>query len=260
MTDQAFAQADPQWLELISQAREWFAGPLGQKLLAGEQRLLEEELGRFFGGYLVHYGPCAEAPPNAPQVQRNVRLGAPLPGVEIVCEEQAWPLSEHAADVVVLQHGLDFSLSPHGLLREAASSVRPGGHLLIVGINPWSTWGLRRVFAHDALRKARCISPSRVGDWLNLLGFALEKRRFGCYRPPLASPAWQARLSGWERAAGRWQISGGGVYVLVARKMVVGLRPLRQVRREPMGKLLPLPMAKVNRRTPHPEGRTFNDE
>lgn len=29
--------------------------------------------------------------------------------------------------------------------------------------------------------------------------------------------------------------------------MVVGLRPLRQARREPMGKLLPLPMAKVNR-------------
>lgn len=112
MTDQAFAQADPDWVELISLAREWFNGPLGQLMLKEEEKLLEEELGRFFGGYLVHYGPCAEAPPSAPQVQRNVRLGAPLPGVEIVCEEQAWPLSEHAADVVVLQHGLDFSLTP----------------------------------------------------------------------------------------------------------------------------------------------------
>jgi hypothetical protein len=126
--------------------------------------------------------------------------------------------------------------------------VRPGGHLLIIGINPWSSWGLRRVFAHDALRKARCISPSRVADWLNLLGFALEKRRFGCYRPPLASPSWQARLAGWERKAGDWQLSGGGFYLLVARKIVVGLRPVRQERREPMGKLIPLPMAKVNRR------------
>lgn len=186
-------------------------------------------------------------------MQRNVRLGAPLPGVEIVCEEQAWPLSEHAADVVVLQHGLDFSLSPHGLLREAASAVRPGGHLLIVGINPWSGWGMRHLFSHGALRKARCISASRVGDWLNLLGFALEKRRFGCYRPPLASPAWQQRLAGWERAAGNWQTSGGGVYLLVARKMVVGLRPLRLERREPMGKLLPLPLAKVNRTAANPD-------
>ncbi|NBA95942.1 class I SAM-dependent methyltransferase [Pseudomonas sp. R5(2019)] len=252
MTDNAFAQADPDWLELISLARDWFAGPLGQQLLRAEQRLLEDELTRYFGGYLVHYGPSAEAPPSAAQVQRNVRLGAPFAGVEIVCEEQAWPLSEHAADVVVLQHGLDFSLSPHGLLREAAHAVRPGGHLLIVGINPWSAWGLRHAFAHDALRKARCISASRVGDWLNLLGFALEKRRFGCYRPPLASPAWQARLEGWERVAGRWQSAGGGVYLLVARKLVVGLRPLRQVRREPMGKLLPLPLAKVNRRDSKP--------
>ncbi|GAB1618553.1 methyltransferase domain-containing protein [Pseudomonas kermanshahensis] len=253
MTDQAFAQADPDWVELISLAREWFNGPLGQLMLKEEEKLLEEELGRFFGGYLVHYGPCAEAPPSAPQVQRNVRLGAPLPGVEIVCEEQAWPLSEHAADVVVLQHGLDFSLSPHGLLREAASAVRPGGHLLIIGINPWSGWGMRHLFSHGALRKARCISASRVGDWLNLLGFALEKRRFGCYRPPLASPAWQQRLAGWERAAGNWQTSGGGVYLLVARKMVVGLRPLRLERREPMGKLLPLPLAKVNRTAANPD-------
>ena len=252
MTDQAFAQADPEWLALTSLAREWFGGPLGQLMLQEERKLLEEELGRYFGGFLVHYGPCAEAPATAPQVQRNVRLGAPLPGVEIVCEEQAWPLGEHAADVVVLQHGLDFSLSPHGLLREAASSVRPGGHLLIVGINPWSSWGVRHLFGKGALRKARCISPSRVADWLNLLGFALEKRRFGCYRPPLASPTWQQRLAGWERMAGGWQSMGGGVYLLVARKMVVGLRPLRQQRREPMGKLIPLPMAKVNRRPSEP--------
>ncbi|WP_312934199.1 methyltransferase domain-containing protein [Pseudomonas sp.] len=248
MSDQAFAQADNEWIELISEARAWFEGPVGQLMLKQEQALLEEELARFFGGFLVHYGPSAEAPPSAPQVQRNVRVGAPFPGVEIVCEEQAWPFSEHAADVVVLQHGLDFSLSPHGLLREAAMTVRPGGHLLIVGINPWSTWGMRHVLGKGALRKARCISASRVGDWLNLLGFALEKRRFGCYRPPLASPAWQRRLKGWERKAGQWQLGGGGVYVLVARKMVVGLRPLRPPRREPMGKLLPLPLAKVNRR------------
>lgn len=252
MTDKAFAQADPDWIELISLARDWFAGPLGQLMLHEEHALLEQELGRYFGGFLVHYGPCAEAPPDAEQVQRNVRLGAPLPGVEIVCEEQAWPLGEHAADVVVLQHGLDFSLSPHGLLREAASAVRPGGHLLIIGINPFSAWGARHLFSHGALRQARCIAPSKVSDWLNLLGFALEKRRFGCYRPPLASPAWQQRLAGWERMAGGWQCAGGGVYLLVARKMVVGLRPLRQQRREPMGKLLPLPLAKVNRRPSEP--------
>ena len=247
MIEQAFAQADPDWLDLQGQARQWLGGPLGELLLAQQRPLLEAELARFFGGYLVHYGPGVDVPVAA-QIQRTVRVGAPFSGVEIACEEQAWPLGEHAADVVVLQHGLDFSLSPHGLLREAARSVRPGGHLLIVGINPWSAWGLRHLLARDALRQARCIAPARVSDWLHLLGFALEKRRFGCYRPPLASAKWQARLAGWERRAGAWQLSGGGFYLLVARKIAVGLRPVRQARREPLGKLVPMPMAKVNRK------------
>lgn len=248
MSDHPFAHADSEWLNLIGAARTWLAGPLGQLLLEQERQLLEEELARFFGGYLVHYGPAADTPPDARQIQRSVRLGAPFKGVEIVCEEQSWPLTEHAADVVVLQHGLDFSLSPHGLLREAARSVRPGGHLLIVGINPLSTWGMRHLFARDGLRKARCIAPSRVCDWLHLLGFALEKRRFGCYRPPLSALAWQVRLAALERIGASWQPPGGGFYVLVARKLVVGLRPLRPPSRQPVGKLLPMPVAKVSRR------------
>ncbi|MBU2324649.1 MAG: SAM-dependent methyltransferase, partial [Gammaproteobacteria bacterium] len=103
-------------------------------------------------------------------------------------------------------------------------------------------------FSRDALQQARCIAPGRVSDWLHLLGFALEKRRFGCYCPPLASSAWQRRLAPLEAWGQAWQSPGGGFYLLVARKLVVGLRPLRQTRREPMGKLVPMPVAKVSRR------------
>ena len=252
MNEDAFAQADSRWLKITADARSWLNGPLGGVMQAEGRRLLNEELARYFGGYLVHYGPGAVPPQGAAQIKCCVSLGAPLHGVHIACDEQAWPLSEHAADVVVLEHGLDFSLSPHGLLREAARSVRPGGHLLIVGINPWSAWGLRHFFARDALAEAHCISHGRVSDWLRLLGFSLEKRQFGCYRPPLSSAAWQARLLPLERWGSRLQAPGAGFYLLVARKLVVGLRPLRPVRREPMGKLLPMPVAKVSRRDAEP--------
>ncbi|WBH69147.1 Ribonuclease H [Pseudomonas aeruginosa] len=148
---QAFAQTDAEWLASINRARDWFQGPLGSLMLAEERRLLCDELTRYFGGYLVHYGPHAELPPSTGQIQRGVRLGPPLPGVDIACEEGAWPLSEHAADVVLLQHGLDFCLSPHRLLREAARTVRPGGHLLLIGINPWS--------GHPSLFRRGCLAP-----------------------------------------------------------------------------------------------------
>jgi SAM-dependent methyltransferase len=244
------ALADSAWLALIDEARRWFAGPLGQLLLSQQQQMLEQEMARLFGGYLLHYGPAAETLPDVPHIQRCVRVGAPFNGVDIICDEQHWPFSEHAADVVVVQHGLDFSLSPHGLLREAARSVRPGGHLLVLGINPLSAWGARHLLARDALHKAQCIAPNRVADWLSLLGFALEKRRFGCYRPPLSSAAWQARLSALERLGGDWQVPGGGFYLLVARKLVLGMRPVRQRNRHSVGQLIPMPVAKVSRRQP----------
>jgi len=241
-------KSDERWLTLMNEASAWFDGPTGRQLLEQEQRAIGHELSRCFGSYLVHYGPFANTPIEPQKIKRSVRLGPPLAGVEIVCEEQSWPIGEHAADVVVVQHGLDFSLSPHALLREAARSVRPGGHLLIVGVNPWSAWGATRLVSRKAFRHARCIRPTRVSDWLNLLGFALEKRRFGCYCPPLSSSQWQARLSGLELAGQRLQLPAGGFYLLVARKLMVGLRPLRESRRERMGQLLPMPVAKVSRR------------
>lgn len=241
-------KSDERWLTLMNEASAWFDGPTGRQLLEQEQRAIGHELSRCFGSYLVHYGPFANTSIEPQKIKRSVRLGPPLAGVEIVCEEQSWPIGEHAADVVVVQHGLDFSLSPHALLREAARSVRPGGHLLIVGVNPWSAWGATRLVSRKAFRHARCIRPTRVSDWLNLLGFALEKRRFGCYCPPLSSSQWQARLSGLELAGQRLQLPAGGFYLLVARKLMAGLRPLRQSRRERMGQLLPMPVAKVSRR------------
>lgn len=248
MSEASSRTPEERWSSLMEDASTWFAEPAGRQLLAHEHRVIDHELSRCFGSYLVHYGPFADSPIAPQKIKRSVRLGPALPGVEIQCEEQSWPIGEHAADVVVVQHGLDFSLSPHALLREAARSVRPGGHLLIVGVNPWSAWGATRLLSRKAFRQARCIRPGRVGDWLNLLGFALEKRRFGCYCPPLSSAQWQTRLAGLEVAGERMQLPAGGFYLLVARKLMVGLRPLRQSRRERMGQLLPLPVAKVSRR------------
>ena len=121
MNQQAIAQADPRWLKLTSDARIWLEGPVGRVMQAEGRRLLNEELARYFGGYLVHYGPSAVPPEGATQIKCCISMGAPLAGVHVACDEQAWPLGEHAADVVVLEHGLDFSLSPHALLREAGA-------------------------------------------------------------------------------------------------------------------------------------------
>lgn len=231
------------------QVAAWFAGPLGSLLLERGQQLLAEQLAGHFGSFLLHYGVCAGELALPRQITHGVRLGPALPGVEIVCAEEAWPVLEHGADLVVLQHGLDFALSPHQLLREAARCVRPGGHLLVLGLHPWSLWGLHRSLASDALARAHCITPGRLTDWLRLLGFALENCRHGCYCPPLSSPGWQSRLQGVERWAAELQLPGAGCYLLAARKLVAGLRPLPESRRGLLAPLRPVPVAKVGRHT-----------
>ena len=243
---------EERWLALMTQASDWFCGPLGQQLLQQERKILSEALTCCFGSYLVHYAPFVDTPLAFEQIGRCVRMGPPFPGVEVHCLEQAWPLGENAADAVVLQHALDFSLSPYALLREAARSVRPGGHLFIVGINPWSLWRLRSVLSSGAFHRATCVSPARVTEWLNVLGFGLERRRYGCYCPPLASAQWQTRLARLETLGQYSKLPLGGVYVLTVRKLMVGLRPLRKNRRERMGQLIPLPVAKVSRREAKP--------
>ncbi|MCQ4346523.1 class I SAM-dependent methyltransferase [Pseudomonas stutzeri] len=247
MDEQTCGAGSQAWLALQRDAQAWFAGPLGGLLLDRQQAMLAERLGALFGSFLLHYGFAGARLPELRQMRHSVRLGPPLPGVEIACEEGAWPVLEHAADVVLLQHALDFAVSPHQLLREAARCVRPGGHLLVVGIHPRSLWGLRRFVAGDVLAQARCMSPARLTDWLRLLGFALENRRFGCYCPPLSSQRWQARLLGIEPWAQGLQLPGGGCYLLVARKLVAGLRPLPEPRRASVSPLRPVPVAKVGR-------------
>ncbi|MCJ8168017.1 class I SAM-dependent methyltransferase [Atopomonas sediminilitoris] len=234
--------------DALLEARRWFAGSTGQQLWRAEQQQLQAMLESLFGSYWVHYGPCHGLALEAQQLRRRISLGPQGMAAEIICTEQAWPVLEHGVDMVLLQHGLDFSPAPHTLLREAARVVRPGGHLLVLGFNPWSLWGLQHRWRQRPFVGLKPVSQNRLVDWLHLLGFAVEKRRFGCYCPPLSDPRWQQRLSLLEPIGARLALPGAGFYVLQARKLMSGLRPLRQPRSGKVVTLMPMPVARTNRR------------
>lgn len=242
---QTFSQA----LSRQDKVASWLQSSVGMLLLEAERAPLEKVLAPLFGSYLLHYSPCTAELPKPANLRYTLRLTPAGGGGDILCAEGAWPIEPYGMDAVVLQHALDFAQNPHQLLREAALSVRAGGHLVIVGINPWSSWGLTHLWARDGLGEAHCLSAKRVQDWLKLLGFALEKRELGCYRPPLASLGWQQRLERCEPFAQRRQLPGAGFYLLVARKLMLGARPPRPSVRQPLGVLLPAPAVKLSART-----------
>lgn len=141
----------------------------------------------------------------------------------------ALPLASDSVDVLVLPHSLEFSSDPHALLREAERALVPEGHLVILGLSPWGSWAPWRLARASSGEMPWCERPlalSRVRDWVKLLGLQVTRVQGYFYRPPLRSERVMRMLEWVERAGRRWPSLGGG-YLLVARKRVVTLTPVR---------------------------------
>ena len=139
------------------------------------------------------------------------------------------PFEAQSVDLLVLPHTLEFTRDPHGLLREAERVLMPEGQLVILGFNSLSLWGVRQSLsrmtqaqfvpsAHDL------IAFTRLKDWIKLLGFELDRGRFGCYRPPLLTDKWLGRWNFLEAAGDRWWPIFGAVYMITAIKRASGIR------------------------------------
>ena len=235
---------------------QWFLTNKGQQLKQLEQDMLEQQLARHFGSYIVYYNPPVEITP-APSIRYRVRLGDPQLNVEMHCAENKWPIAAGVADVVVLQHSLDFAHSPHDVLREAAHCLRPGGHVIILGAHAWSVFGMYRHCTRSVWRQAHCLAPTRIIDWLGVLGFSLEKRSFTAYRPLFKSNALHNYFAWLERYAGNKKLPLGSCYMLVARKMVHGMHPQSPSLKSPMEKLRPTVVAA---QTPHQKHFKHSEE
>ncbi len=73
----------------------------------------------------------------------------------------------------------------------------------------------------------RLIRQSRLKDWLQLLGFDVVTSRHFFFRPPLANKIIMKRLRFIDRIGKRWFPIFGAGYIVVARKRVATLTPIR---------------------------------
>lgn len=238
--------------------RQWYAQGLGQWLLENEQQQLDRILPNLFGYHLIQVGHMVDADllyssriSHRVVVDSEIRdQEAATAGPTLLGRPDALPLQRDSVDVVVLPHILEFEASPHEVLREVERVLVAEGHVVILGFNPWSLWGLWRL-----LRRRRGHPPwygtfrsvLRLKDWLALLGYDIIMARNDFYRPPLRHAGLMRRLSFLERLGNRWWPFLGGAYVIVARKRVVTLTPIKP-RWRPRRRLVQVDLA---RRMPH---------
>ena len=139
-------------------------------------------------------------------------------------------------DAIVLPHTLEISSDPHQVLREADRSLIPDGHLVIIGFNPRSLWGMRRALARKHRQMpwgGQFLSMNRMKDWLRLLGFDTLHAHYLFQYPPLQNVRLLEKL-GITGAPGndygRKYLSAA--YILVARKRSIIMTPLKESPRE----------------------------
>lgn len=222
--------------------RDWYGHPLGQSLLEAERRVLDGILPDLFGYYLVQVGTVTdEYLLGASLIRHHIVIDAARPCAPagescgrasgMYGHAAVLPLRSDSVDVVLLLHTLDFEASPHEVLREAERALVPEGHVVILGFNPWSLWGLRRLFTWRRRRHAPWRGAfrrvMRIKDWLALLGFDVIAGRSCFFRPPLKHPGLMRRLMWMERLGARWWPYLGGTYIIVAKKRVVTLTPIK---------------------------------
>ncbi|WP_439898050.1 class I SAM-dependent methyltransferase [Aquabacterium humicola] len=235
---------------------QWLKSPPGRYLLGWEQVQLDRHVSDLFGFHALQLGlPQLDGlranrmphrwvasdslympePYELPPVDESISTLAPHAGLALHCDYDALPFPSQSLDLVVLPHALELARDAHDTLREVERVLVPEGRVVVTGFNPASLWGARQRYGH--LRRGMGLGGKlflpragdfigywRLRDWLRLLGFEVERGRFGCWRPPFGSQRWLDRGGWMERAGERWWPVLGALYCVVAVKRVRGMR------------------------------------
>jgi SAM-dependent methyltransferase len=238
--------------------RQWFASSLGRAMLDRELPLIEAMRQEHASQAQVRLMVTAAshslfAKPSTSQLDIRVFPGLHTlrcePQVEpssLVCQLEEIPLPDNSVDFILLHHVLEFSENPHGVLREVVRVLAPRGHLLIVGFNPWSLFGLRgaveRMFRLSVPWAQHRLSSGRLTDWLYLMSCEPAGYARGFYTVPLQSANLRRVFGFAEPLASRMGLPGGGFFMIHATKNVFG-RLQRKPQRELRPQLVPFPVA-----------------
>lgn len=235
----------------------WLATGSGRALLAEEARQVAIALESVFGDQFLQigqWGPAGLFTRYARTRRRAILAASPGPGVDCVSALDDLAVASDSVDAVLLPHVLETADDPYGILRDVDRILRPDGHVVVLGFNALGWWGARHYLSRHRFPSGvqRMLSEHRLRDWLRLLSYSVQPAVFYHYEPPLLGPAPydQTRREDSEAegpaptgdaralppsAAGRFlhritraKIFAGG-YLLVARKEVLTLTPIRPV-------------------------------
>ncbi|QIZ76832.1 class I SAM-dependent methyltransferase [Ferrimonas lipolytica] len=212
--------------------QQWQSLPSGEWLQQQVEANLSDWLPRLFGYHLLKLGPLAsQLSSSACPIQHQISLANNDGSVH--ADLNALPFQQGTIDACIASFCLEFDQDPHRILREIDRVMICGGHLVLIGFNGFSPLGIGYMLPH--LRKrppwnGRLFNPSRVEDWLGVLGYRILETEPVTLHSFLAKPERYSLVrQALELSLPKW----GSVYMIVARKTDCPLTPVRKKWRVP---------------------------
>jgi len=237
---------------------EWFSSGLGKRILAQEQKVLDDLLPGLFGYHLMQMSildnVCLYQKSSTghqfslsnlrPPVTETMIADASSAHSSVMDQAQGHkhsvaqtsllissfedlPIDSDSIDVSLLHHVLEYSVSPQQLLREVTRVTIPSGYIVITGFNPFSMMGLtkplRRCFSASKHWNYQPLRISRLIDWFQLLGLELVE----CQTSDFGLPINRYYSPRFDRLSKKVLPNMGAVYTLVLRKNVSSIRMIK---------------------------------
>jgi len=211
--------------------QQWEDLPNGEALQQAVAEQLAPWWPRVFGYHLLKLGPLSAALSSmASPVAHHFSL-ASHQEASMIGELANLPLQNGVIDAVVMSLLLEFEPDPYRILRETDRILIAGGYLFIVGFNPLSPAFLGKLWPKYQERlpwNGRFFMPSRVRDWLGLLGYQVVSDERLVYHPLMGELS-DGRIL--QQTLASWLPSAGSLYLIVARKLESPLTPIRDKRK-----------------------------
>lgn len=207
----------------LQQWNKWLQQPPGEVLLEAEVRVLFQLLEKQYGKHCLLLGsPQQQRLLDTSVMTHHLFLSPMIRKYPHVCliesEFFELPIASGSIDLVLLPHTLEHLDNPRQLLSEACRIVKPDGHVLILGFNPLSWWGLKK-------NQGNLIASATVKRWLQLAECQVIRQEMFLFRPYSAHLYRKLKFLEW---VGRYCFPAlGGVYLLMAQNKSIPLTPIK---------------------------------
>jgi SAM-dependent methyltransferase len=226
----------PKTYRAIQQWDQWLENFPGNSVLEAEKNFLPSILSQFYGTQSLLIGSPRQFELLKSSVIPSQILLSPLLShlhhkniYSIESGLHELPVASGSIDLVMLPHILEHIDNPRQALAEACRIVKPQGHIVLFGFNPYSLWGLKKLWTRHKNNppwSGNFFSSSSIKEWLTLADFELIKHKTLLFRPPVNARLYK-KLEFMEWIGRKLNAPIGGIYLIVAQAKVIPLTPIK---------------------------------